>query len=454
MQARSLPSTHLEHSHESHVPSPSPPLPSAPSPPAPPWPRTSRWPTRRPPIEKCYGVSMAGKNDCAAGPGTTCAGTSKVDYQGNAWKNVPAGTCATIKTPKGTGSLDADQGLICPPAPSRRHAARPHRRARPEAASTTTPRSPAARRRPVVRGSCRELHGRRAAPAWPGWSRSAPRHPVSLHGVSLSLAGDAPTRCGAPGALRRAGAAHRAGPGLGAPGLVAPGAARYFPDLLPFPRTTEALQRIAANIVAHAGRRSGRRIAIENPSHYLRIDGHEWDEIDFLPSWRGAPAAALLLDVNNVYVWRSNLGFGAATGSTAFRPTRCSEIHLAGHSADPDARRRAAGRFARRAGAPDGLGAVPALDRPHRPAADADRARRQPAGLRGTDGRSAHARAMLARQPRRRRRGAGMSAATARSSRTRFVQALLRRRDDAARAGDPQLAWRRSPASPSIATRC
>ncbi len=58
-------------------------------------------------MEKCFGVSIAGKNDCAAGPGTTCAGTSKVDYQGNAWKNVPAGTCATIKTPKGTGSLTA-----------------------------------------------------------------------------------------------------------------------------------------------------------------------------------------------------------------------------------------------------------------------------------------------------------------------------------------------------------
>ena len=55
--------------------------------------------------EKCYGVSMAGKNDCAAGPGTTCAGTSKVDYQGNAWKMVPKGTCTSIKTPKGTGSL-------------------------------------------------------------------------------------------------------------------------------------------------------------------------------------------------------------------------------------------------------------------------------------------------------------------------------------------------------------
>ena len=56
-------------------------------------------------MEKCYGVSMAGKNQCAAGPGTTCAGTSKVDYQGNSWKLVPKGTCDKIKTPKGTGSL-------------------------------------------------------------------------------------------------------------------------------------------------------------------------------------------------------------------------------------------------------------------------------------------------------------------------------------------------------------
>lgn len=43
--------------------------------------------------EKCYGVSLAGQNDCAAGPGTTCAGTSTVDYQGNAWTLVPEGTC-------------------------------------------------------------------------------------------------------------------------------------------------------------------------------------------------------------------------------------------------------------------------------------------------------------------------------------------------------------------------
>lgn len=56
-------------------------------------------------MEKCYGVSMAGKNDCAAGPGTTCAGTSKTDYQGNAWKNVPKDACVSMKTPKGAGSL-------------------------------------------------------------------------------------------------------------------------------------------------------------------------------------------------------------------------------------------------------------------------------------------------------------------------------------------------------------
>lgn len=50
-------------------------------------------------MEKCYGVSLAGQNDCAAGPGTTCAGTSTVDYQGNAWTLVPAGTCATMELP-------------------------------------------------------------------------------------------------------------------------------------------------------------------------------------------------------------------------------------------------------------------------------------------------------------------------------------------------------------------
>lgn len=60
----------------------------------------------RKPMEKCYGVALAGKNDCAAGAGTTCAGTAKADYQGNAWVLVEKGTCTTIKTPKGYGSLE------------------------------------------------------------------------------------------------------------------------------------------------------------------------------------------------------------------------------------------------------------------------------------------------------------------------------------------------------------
>jgi len=56
-------------------------------------------------MEKCFGVALKGQNDCFAGPGTTCAGTSTVDYQGNAFKLEPKGTCTTIKTPGGAGSL-------------------------------------------------------------------------------------------------------------------------------------------------------------------------------------------------------------------------------------------------------------------------------------------------------------------------------------------------------------
>lgn len=59
--------------------------------------------------ERCYGVSLAGKNDCAAGPGTSCAGTSKVDYQGNAWKYVKAGECKKLG-----GSLTAKAGNAKP----------------------------------------------------------------------------------------------------------------------------------------------------------------------------------------------------------------------------------------------------------------------------------------------------------------------------------------------------
>jgi uncharacterized membrane protein len=55
--------------------------------------------------EKCFGVALAGQNDCKAGAGTTCAGTSKVDYQGNSWKYVPAGTCMTMDLPADSAGM-------------------------------------------------------------------------------------------------------------------------------------------------------------------------------------------------------------------------------------------------------------------------------------------------------------------------------------------------------------
>jgi len=57
------------------------------------------------PMEKCYGVAKAGDNDCKISASTSCAGTAKADYQKDAWKYVPAGSCLKIQTPKGTGSL-------------------------------------------------------------------------------------------------------------------------------------------------------------------------------------------------------------------------------------------------------------------------------------------------------------------------------------------------------------
>ena len=57
-------------------------------------------------MEKCFGVALKGQNDCAAGEGTSCAGTSAIDYQGNSWKLVPKGACVTTETPLGPGSLE------------------------------------------------------------------------------------------------------------------------------------------------------------------------------------------------------------------------------------------------------------------------------------------------------------------------------------------------------------
>jgi uncharacterized protein (UPF0276 family) len=159
------------------------------------------------------------------------------------------------------------------------------------------------------------------------------RRPLALHGVGLSLAADAPPDPVHLEALARL--VHRLDP-VRVSEHLAWSAWRgvYLPDLLPFPRTAHALARIAEN-VDRVQARLRRRIAIENPSHYLHIDGHECGEIDFLAELARRTGCTLLLDVNNVFVSARNLGFAAHAYVDAFPGELVEEIHLAGHSADP-----------------------------------------------------------------------------------------------------------------------
>lgn len=158
-------------------------------------------------------------------------------------------------------------------------------------------------------------------------------HPLSLHGVSMSLAGAQPpdrdhlqqlaalTRHLQPALVSE----HLAWSTLGP---------HYAPDLLPFPRTHEALQRTAAHI-AQMQDVLQRRVAIENPSHYLVLDGHDWDEIDFLHELVRRTGCGLLVDVNNVFVSAHNLGTNPHRWLDRVDPAAVMEIHLAGHHADP-----------------------------------------------------------------------------------------------------------------------
>jgi len=160
------------------------------------------------------------------------------------------------------------------------------------------------------------------------------RHPVSLHGVSLSLAADAPPD--QRHLQRLAELATRIEPLLVSEHLAwSTWNGHYHPDLLPFPRTAAALARIEDNI-QRTQERLGRRIAIENPTHYLRIDGHEWEETDFLAELARRTGCGLLLDVNNVYLSAHNLGFDATQYLSRFPVDAVMEIHLAGHSRDAD----------------------------------------------------------------------------------------------------------------------
>lgn len=159
------------------------------------------------------------------------------------------------------------------------------------------------------------------------------RHAISLHGVALSLAADAEPDAAHLGRLAEL--ARRIEPALVSEHLAwSTWRGACHPDLLPFPRTSEALARIADNIQRMQDALQ-RRIAIENPSHYLQMPGHAWDEIGFLAELVRRTGCGLLLDVNNVYVSARNLGFSAQAYIDAFPGAPVMEIHLAGHAPDP-----------------------------------------------------------------------------------------------------------------------
>jgi len=162
--------------------------------------------------------------------------------------------------------------------------------------------------------------------------RIAERHPLTLHGVSLSLAADSAPD---PAHLHQLRAlVERVQPELISEHLAwSTWRGQYLPDLLPFPRSHAALARIAENI-QRTQEALGRRIAIENPSHYVRLEGHDWGEIEFLTELALRTGCGLLLDINNVHVSAHNLGFDAHDYLAGFPAPAILEIHLAGHSHD------------------------------------------------------------------------------------------------------------------------
>jgi hypothetical protein len=158
--------------------------------------------------------------------------------------------------------------------------------------------------------------------------------PLSLHGVGLSLAADEAPDRGHLAALKRL--VDRTRPALVSEHLAwSRRQGVYAPDLLPFPRSRAMLERICAN-VARMQDALGRQVLIENPSLYLPLKGHDYDEAEFLARLCERAGCGLLLDVNNVFVSAHNLGYSAEAYLDAIPAAAVGEIHLAGHSADPE----------------------------------------------------------------------------------------------------------------------
>jgi len=168
-------------------------------------------------------------------------------------------------------------------------------------------------------------------PRLEGLLAAAGRFPVSLHGVSASLGGPTLVPDEHFFALRRL-------IDLVDPAAVSEHAVwsrtntQYYADLLPLPRTNEALAKLVDGI-DHFQNGIGRRILIENPSNYVPIRS-EMDEPDFLVEAATRSGCGLLLDVNNLYISASNCGIDARAYIEAMPAGLVGEIHVAGYSPD------------------------------------------------------------------------------------------------------------------------
>jgi uncharacterized protein (UPF0276 family) len=157
------------------------------------------------------------------------------------------------------------------------------------------------------------------------------RHPVSMHGVSMSLASAQPPDPERLQALAKL--VDRFQPILVSEHLAwSTWRGHYYPDLLPVPRNLATLHQVAANIERMQDA-LGRRIALENPSHYVTMP-HEFSETDFLAELSKRTGCGLLVDVNNVYVSAHNIEQHAAHWVDAIPAPAVMEIHLAGHQID------------------------------------------------------------------------------------------------------------------------
>lgn len=158
------------------------------------------------------------------------------------------------------------------------------------------------------------------------------RFPLSIHGVGMSLASPEAPDPDHLDALKRL--VDRARPVLVSEHLAwSRFNGRYYPDLLPMPRTNTLLAQLNANIGVVQDK-LGRAILIENPSHYLDLADHDWGETEFLVELCRRSGCGLIVDVNNVVVGSHNVGFDAEAWLDALPGALIGEIHLAGHSAD------------------------------------------------------------------------------------------------------------------------